>query len=467
MNSPLLSPHPRDVVTRKALIVWTAAVLVYIVAITGRTSFGVASVDAIDRFQVDASRIAVFTSVQVGVYALAQIPMGMLIDRLGPRRMLVYGAVIMAVGQILLGFTTSYWVAIGARVLIGAGDATAFLSVMRILPYWFPLKKTPLFTQMTSALGQLGQFISAVPFLAILQGPGWATAFISLGAVGVLIALAAGVAVADSPETWAAEKARKQDLADTAAGLTPPERPEQSGKDQARMPVGRLLATVLRDPLCWQGFFNHYSGMLFQIVFTLLWGVPMMTLGMGLSPATVGLVLTLNTVASVCAGPILGPISARLGSNRILATFVMSGSIGVTWLVFFTPDEPRGVVAIIIVNIIMAAFTPSSNLGFDDIREGLDRRIVATATGMANMGGFFGAMISAQAVGLLLDFSADGQTYEWNDFRFAWLTVILAWAVGLLGLLIFRILVQRRRKAGSDADGPTTGHVRVVDSTEG
>ena len=76
MTNTLLDPHPREKVTRKALTVWVAAVLVYIVAITGRTSFGVASVDAIDRFQVDASRIAVFTAVQLGVYAFARSPWG-------------------------------------------------------------------------------------------------------------------------------------------------------------------------------------------------------------------------------------------------------------------------------------------------------------------------------------------------------------------------------------------------------
>ena len=136
--------------------------LVYIVAMTGRTSFGVAGLEAIDRFEVDASRIAVFTSVQLGVYALAQIPTGLLIDKFGPRRLLVIGSIIMGIGQMVLGFTANYWVAIAARMLIGLGDATAFLSVMRILPYWFPLHRTPMFTQVTSSLGQLGQFMSCL-----------------------------------------------------------------------------------------------------------------------------------------------------------------------------------------------------------------------------------------------------------------------------------------------------------------
>lgn len=61
------APNPREVVTTKALSIWVAAVLVYIVAIAGRTSFGVTGLDAIDRFGVTASQIAVFTSVQLGV----------------------------------------------------------------------------------------------------------------------------------------------------------------------------------------------------------------------------------------------------------------------------------------------------------------------------------------------------------------------------------------------------------------
>ena len=163
------SVRPSDRLSGRALMVWSAGILAYVLAITGRTSLGVAGVEAMDHFDISASRLAVFSSVQVGVYALAQIPMGMLIDRFGPRRMLVVGALLMGAGQVLLGVTGSYAVAIVARVIIGSADATAFLSVMRILPAWIPMRRTPLFTQLTGGLGYIGQFISAVPFTALLH----------------------------------------------------------------------------------------------------------------------------------------------------------------------------------------------------------------------------------------------------------------------------------------------------------
>lgn len=447
------APDPRVRLTRRAVIVWSGAVLFYIVAITGRTSFGVAGVHAIERFEVDASRIAVFTVVQLGVYALAQIPTGLLIDRFGPKRILLTGAVIMAVGQMLLGFTDVYWVAIIARVLIGAGDASAFLSVMRILPYWFPLRLTPLFTQLTASLGQLGQFLSAVPFLALLNMQGWAPAFITLGAVGLLVALAAGVAVSDLPDTTTsgdgADRANKKIVGDSAPS------------PQTRVEDGRSfwenLAFVLRNPVCWQAFFIHYSSMLFQIIFTLLWGSPLILLGMGMGSAEVGLVLTINTITSVLAGPVMGFVSQRAGRNRDLVALLCAFIIGVTWIVFFLPAEPRGLAALIAVNIIMAFLTTSSNFGFDGVREKLPRSSVATGTGLGNMGGFLAAMVASQLIGLLLDYSSEGQAYDWADFRLAWWALIVVWAFGLVGSVAARAAVKRRDRG--------TPQLKIIDES--
>lgn len=447
-HTPAGTPDPRSRVTRRALFVWGAAVLFYVIAITGRTSFGVAGVDAIERFEVDASRIAVFTSVQIGVYALAQIPVGLLIDRFGSRKVLVIGAIMMGLGQVLLGFTGNYWVALGARVLIGAGDASAFLSVMRLIPFWFPARITPLFAQLSASIGQIGQFISAVPFLALLSAQGWTAAFVTLGAVGILIAIAAGVAISDAPDNDSGAE-------DTPAITTP------DGQAPKKSPTGffTTLSTVLKHPLCWQAFFIHWSGMLNQIVFTLLWGVPLMTLGMGLSNTQVGVVLTINTIASIAAGPMLGFISSRTGRNRDLAVLVLAGFNGLGWTIFLLSPDARGMAAIVAVNIVMAMFTPVSNFGFDNIRARVNRKVVATGTGLGNMGGFLAGMVAAQLVGVVLDLSSHGDTYEWSDFRVAWIAVLAIWGTGMAGIYLTRLWVRRWERGQGE-----TG-VKIIDQS--
>ncbi|MGV0326861.1 MFS transporter [Corynebacterium confusum] len=425
-------PNPREVITIKALYVWVAAVLVYIVAITGRTSFGVAGVDAIERFGVDASRIAVFTSVQVGVYALAQIPTGIAIDRFGPRNMLVVGAVVMGIGQVILGFTTHYWVAIGARVLIGGGDATAFLSVMRILPYWFPLHRTPMLTQVTGSMGQLGQFASAVPFLWLLGATGWTAAFVSLGAVGIIIALAAAVAVADSPEKAGVYEDQVVEVQPNSQALSIPQR----------------LKSVVTSPVAWQAFFIHYSNLFFQIVVVMMWGVPLMTLGMGLSEASAGLVLTINSVFLVLIGPLHGKISARTGNARDLIAVGFSTLHVLFWAWFFSASEPRGLAAALGFAFIIALCCPSANYGFDLVREHLGRDVVATATGLGNMGGFIAGMLGAQSFAFLLDSHSQGAAYEWGDFRYAAWAILAVWVVGVIGILVTRWLRRVEEEPG-------------------
>lgn len=428
-----MTADPRSRITARALTVWAAAVLVYLAAITGRTSFGVAGVEALDRFGVDASRLAVFTAVQVGVYALAQIPVGLAIDRFGARRTMVVGALVMATGQIVLALTASYPIAILARVLIGAGDASAFLSAMRLLPAWFPLRVTPLFTQLTAGLGQIGQFISAVPFLMLLHAEGWTASFLALGSGIALVGIAAAIAIADVPPAPAEPDGRTGSGGGTSS----------SENRAPRATVREMLGIVLRHPVCWQGFFTHWVGLMHQATFTLLWGMPLMTLAMGLSPAQAGGVLVVNTIAAVAAGPLMGMASARFAARRGTLTVVISVALMGMWVVFLLPDAPRGLAAIIALNIGMAALSSASSLGFDSVREAVDRRALATGTGLSNMGGFLAAMVAAQGIGVLLDVSSGGGAFQWSDFRVAWAAIVAVWGLGMAGLLTS--MAMRRR----------------------
>lgn len=429
-----------DRITARALLVWSAAVCVYIVAITGRTSFGVAGVHAIEHFGLDASRLAVFTSVQVGVYALAQIPVGLLVDRFGARRILLVGALIMATGQIILCLTGSYGVAIGARVLIGTGDATAFLSVMRLLPLWFPMRWTPVLSQLTGGLGTFGQFLSAVPFLLLLDTAGWAVAFCSLGAVGVLVALAAAVFVRDQPTA--------------AAG---------AAQTAASPGIGRRLRMVLTDPYSWQGVFTHWTNMGPVMVFLLLWGAPTMTLGLGLGSAEVGLLWTLLSVTTVIAGPVSGVISARIGERRALFSLCTALVQGMLWALLFLPAEPPGnpLLFVTVITVLIFLVSPAGNFGFDIVRERMDRSVLATGTGLTNMGAYICAMLATQLIGFLLDSRAPGGDYDWTDFRFGWLGLALAWAAGMLGLLCSMAVIRRRNRR------PVLPAVTAVIRTEG
>ncbi|MDQ1617703.1 MAG: hypothetical protein QOE19_272, partial [Actinomycetota bacterium] len=88
--------------SRRAWLVWSVGVTAYVVAVLQRTSLGVAGLEATRRFDASASVLASFAVLQLLVYAGLQVPVGLLLDRWGPRRLIVSGTLLMSVGQLVL-----------------------------------------------------------------------------------------------------------------------------------------------------------------------------------------------------------------------------------------------------------------------------------------------------------------------------------------------------------------------------
>jgi len=90
------APAPAARTPRRAWLVWGLAALAYVIAVFHCGSFGVAAVAAQERFGATAAVLSLFVVLQLGVYAALQVPVGVLIDRIGSRRLVAAGALVMA-----------------------------------------------------------------------------------------------------------------------------------------------------------------------------------------------------------------------------------------------------------------------------------------------------------------------------------------------------------------------------------
>jgi sugar phosphate permease len=190
-------------------LIFAIGVMSYAVAVFHRASLGVAGVEAERRFGTTAAVLALFSVLQLAVYAALQVPVGLLLDRLGSRLLITTGAALMGLGQLVLATAHHVGLAVGGRVLVGAGDAMTFISVLRLITAWFPPQRVAVLTQLTGLLGQVGQIVAAYPLVALLQSAGWSASFTTAALVGLAVAVTAATILRDAPHGAAATPKRE------------------------------------------------------------------------------------------------------------------------------------------------------------------------------------------------------------------------------------------------------------------
>jgi MFS family permease len=414
--------------------VWGVAVGVYVVAVLHRTSFGVVGVEAVERFSVSATVLASFVVVQVAVYALLQVPMGLLLDRFGSRVLLSGGAVLMAAGQLLLALTEDIGGALVARVLVGAGDAATFISVLRVVALWFPARRAPLFTQLTGLVGQLGQVASAVPVVAALHVAGWTPTFAGLAVVGVVAAVAALAGVRDAP-----------------AG----EAPVRGGGG-----VVEPLRAVLRRAGTWLGVSSHAVTQFPQTVFVLLWGFPFLTVAQGLTPVVAGALLAANVATVAVTGPVVGFLTGRHPLRRSWMVLTTAVAVAAVWAAVLLRSGPSPLWLLVLLVVVTAVGGPASAIGFDYARTANPPHRLGTATAVVNGGGFAVAVLGLLAVGVVLDVAADAGAapLSLDAFRWGFGVLVVPWAGVLAGVLVSR----SRTRASMRSEGVVVPPLREV-----
>src|ERR1700759_5045388 len=119
-------------IRRAAWSVWAGGLVIYLVGVFQRFTLSVAAVDALGRLGITAAGLSILAVVQVAIYAATQIPVGMLADRFGYRRLLIAGGLLMATGQVGMAFAHSLPVAVAGRLVLGLGDGLMFVCMARI-----------------------------------------------------------------------------------------------------------------------------------------------------------------------------------------------------------------------------------------------------------------------------------------------------------------------------------------------
>ncbi|MBW5482676.1 MFS transporter [Streptomyces bambusae] len=415
---------------RRALTVWSIGVAVYFVAVIFRTSLGVAGLDAADRFHVNSSALATFSLLQLLVYAGMQVPVGLLVDRLGTKRVLTLGAVLFTAGQLGFALSPSYGTALAARALLGCGDALTFISVLRLGTRWFPVRRQPLMAQLAGLVGMAGNLVSTLVLAPVLHGVGWVPAFAGSAAAGLVVLVPLVLFLKDHPEGHAPEPAAR-------------------GAGGYGGYVRRQIAHSWREPGTRLGLWVHFTTQFPAMVFLLLWGMPFLVEDQGLSRSAAGGLLTLVVVANMGFGLLYGQIIGRRPASRIPLALGTVATTAALWAAVLACPGPRAPMWLLVtLCVVLGACGPASMIGFDFARPANPPARQGTASGITNMGGFIASMTTLLAVGVLLDATGD-------DYRIAFSSVFVLQALGVARILTLRgpALHHERERAREAAHG--------------
>lgn len=449
--------------------VWTVAALSYAVAIINRSSLAALGPAAQDHFGIDATTLSAFPVIQLIVYAGLQIPVGILLDRVGATTMILIGGALMIVGQVTMATVPDVGLAILARVLVGAGDACSFISVMRMLPEWFPARQLPTVSQLTGLVGQAGQLVSVTPLALMVAGFGWASGFLAVAAVGFLVTLLAALVLRDSPGTGTALErifgrtggmtrrsaayqpqggASSVEIAPPATGLI--EMPPQ-GRVRRGLGFWQRARRLLRLPGVRLAYWVHFTSPFASNTFILLWGTPFLVGGVGLSRGAAAGLLSLTILSSMAAGFLLGPLTSRFLERRVGIAAGITVAIALVWIaVLLWPGTPPTWLLVLLM-VVMPIGGPASMISFEVGRSHTPRSFSGFGTGLVNTAGFTATLLVILLIGLVLDVQGAGspENYSLGAFRVAFAVQLPFWVLGL----VFMGIEYRRTKRWMDEQG--------------
>jgi MFS family permease len=319
------------------------------------------------------------------VYAAMQLPLGLAIDRIGPRRILTAAALVCGAGVALFASADDLYTAYLGRALIGAGAAGAFASTVKLASLWLPPWRFALAVGLVNFIGMIGGALGQAPLALAVEAIGWRAS------MGWLAALAAVIALA----IWMTR----------LAGAPPLARPVRVGGSA-------VLRVVLTRRSSWAVAAFAAASVAPVHAFSTLWGAPWGMAVYGVDPAAAAALASASLLGWGAGAPIVGWLSDRIGRRRPALLLAPVGAL-LTWPVLLYAPPPLWLAYPLL--FLSGCCTAGALTAFAAAKEFTPPDAAATMTGLLNAAMMVSTALMQLFVGWLLDLQWDGRIE--NGFR--------------------------------------------------
>jgi len=368
-------------------------------------------------------------------YALFQLPVGGLVDRIGPRRLLGIGLVIWSIAQAAGGIVSTFGWFVVARIVLGIGESPQFPSAARVVSNWFPLRARGKPTGIFNSASPLGTALAPLCLSVLITQFHWRWAFIVTGALGLVVA-AIWLAVYRDPQPSA---------------LTPEELRYLKGDATGTKRAERLSFAQ------WRALFSHVTtwGMLigfFGSVYLnwvyLTWLPGYLTMQRHMTLIHTGVAASVpffcGFLGSLCAGWLSDFMTMKsstpVASRRNAVVIAMLGMVAFTVPAALVESNT---LAIVCISIVIFLANAASACSWTLVTAAAPANRVGSLGAIQNFGGFLGGALAPILTGYIAQ--------AWSFVP----ALLTAAVIAFVGAMSYLFLVRKPIEAEAQAQSPT------------
>jgi predicted MFS family arabinose efflux permease len=404
---------------RRRLIMLVVVVAAYVLSFFQRFAPAGIAQDLAAAFQTSAASLGALAATYFYVYTVMQVPTGILVDTLGPRRILFLGGLVAGGGSLLFGMAESLNAALIGRTLVGLGVSVVFIAMLKIIAVWFEERRFATVVGLSMLVGNFGSVLAGAPLSWLAQTAGWRGVFVGVGFVSLALAALCWLLVRDRVEAGEGAHAHSVDRTVVLTGLL----------------------SVLRNPYTWPAAAVNFGVAGSFFAFAGLWATPYLTQVHGMTRAVASSHVSLYFAGFAIGCLFIGGLSDRL-QRRKLVVLVAAHTYGLIWLVWLTGMTMPQVVSYTLFGL-MGIATAAFTLTWACAKEVNPPQLSGMSTSVTNMGGFLGGALLQPVVGWIMDLSWNGtmqagvRLYAPEDFKLgllllaavAWFGAMAAWRI--------------------------------------
>jgi sugar phosphate permease len=348
-----------------------------------RASMAVISPELLQELSLNTRQLGMISAAFFYAFALTQIPISVIIDKIGARRLMTTLSIVGIAGAILFSRADTFATGFLSRALPGFGMSCNLMGTLKLMTLWFKPSQFATISGFIFSLGTVGNMAATAPFVALVRQMGWRNSFVAIAALNFLIVIVLYIVVRDKPDD-----------------LTSRENP--AGSDSELSPPLGNFALLLNRKDFWIIAMATLVGYGTFAAFQTLWAGPYLIEVIGLSALEAGNVIFLMNLGMIIGAPAWGALSDNIFKNRKWIIFFGGLCTATVMLIFAGIPASSAAVTIAVLFFCFGAFRSAGLLMYPHIKELVPLNSAGAAMTGLNFFTMIGPAVFLQGLGYMM-----------------------------------------------------------------